>query len=383
MCRRQEDLKRQEELFERYVSALETEIRTRRDEIDRVSALNGAGTLYIGGGTPSVLPLQFFERLVTALGHSGYREFTVEVNPEDVVEKGVDYIKGLVRLGVNRISMGLQSFDDGILKWMNRRHTASQAREAYHILEASGIENISIDLIFGLPRLTETLWRDTLDQALHISASAKLPPHISAYQLSVEEGSMLEKMLAKGMCTEASDEVCRSQYDILCETLGAVGYHHYEVSNFAQPGFEAVHNSAYWNHVPYIGLGPGAHSFVPRLSSAVAISDNPAESPFRSWNEGDLKKYLHAAVNADFAQIRGGEVLTAEQIDMEKIMLGLRTSCGVDRAFLQRCCQEDILKAALADGRLTETSDGRLRIPESLFFVSDAIILDLVCQTSF
>ena len=179
--------------------ALEAEIRTRKDDIQRVFTSAGVSTLYIGGGTPSVLPLPIIGRIVDALRGVGhpceFEEFTVEVNPEDIIDKGEDYVRGLADLGVNRISMGVQSFDDDILKWMNRRHSAAQAVEAYHILETSGIGNISIDLIFGLPQMSEDLWRDTISKALNISSGGIPPRHISAYQLSVEEDSMLDSAL--------------------------------------------------------------------------------------------------------------------------------------------------------------------------------------------
>ena len=157
-CRGAEDVLKQEAMFGKFADALVLEMRHRADEIS-----NEVNTLYIGGGTPSVLPLCVFERILQILkdvGHGGpYDEFTVEVNPEDIVEKGEEYVKGLLELGVNRISMGVQSFDDGILKFMNRRHDAQTARRAYAILENAGVMNISIDLIFGLSQLTDSQWK--------------------------------------------------------------------------------------------------------------------------------------------------------------------------------------------------------------------------------
>ena len=383
-CRRQEDVLRQEGLFEEYLSALEKEIRTRKDDIDRVFASGGVNTLYVGGGTPSVLPPDMFERLVAVLREVGhpcdFEEFTVEVNPEDIVEKGVDYVKGLVALGVNRISMGVQSFDDGILKWMNRRHSADQAVQAYSILEEAGVDNISIDLIFGLPQMDEALWRETLSRALSISASGRPPKHISAYQLSVEEDSMLEKLIEKGRWSEAGDEVCERQYAVLCETLNAAGYNHYEISNFALPGFEAVHNSAYWDHCAYVGLGPGAHSY---LKDAVKC--------VRQWNESNLAEYLKAAKEDDFAAVQGSEKLDEEQLVMEKVMLGLRTAAGVPEAFLWEVCDNGLIEEALSCGNLVRVMDGSslvadsrgldsagIRIPENRFFVSDNIISTII-----
>ena len=320
-------------------------------------------TLYIGGGTPSVLPLCVFENLLAALseaGHGGpYEEFTVEVNPEDIVEKGEEYVRGLLELGVNRISMGVQSFDDGILKFMNRRHNADTAAKAYAILENAGVANISIDLIFGLPQLSDEQWMDTLKSALKISPSGIPPQHISAYQLSVEPGSMLAKMVAKGRFKEASDELCEHQYSMLCEALAAAGYKHYEISNFARPGYEAVHNSAYWKHIPYVGFGPGAHSYGTVRS--------------RQWNRADLNAYMD-----DPASVREYEILDDEQLILEKIMLGLRTSEGLDAGFIGLHCDADAVARALQSGNLVCLDDGNIRIPENCFFISDGIIADIV-----
>jgi oxygen-independent coproporphyrinogen-3 oxidase len=270
-CSKAEDAIKQESLFGAFAEALAKETVSRADEIS-----DEVNTLYIGGGTPSVLPLSAFNSLLEALrsvGHNGrFDEFTVEVNPEDVVEKGPGYIEGLMKLGVNRISMGVQSFDNEILRFMNRRHDADTAVSAYAILEQAGVKNISIDLIFGLPQLSSQRWRETVDKALHISSQGNLPGHISSYQLSVEPGSMLAKLVERGQWSEAEDGLCHEQYSILCEMLSTAGYHHYEISNFALPGYEAIHNSAYWRHVPYVGLGPGAHSMliIPQSPSAPA-----------------------------------------------------------------------------------------------------------------
>ncbi len=356
-CRKAEDAAKQDELFGRFADALVSELKLRADEIT-----DDTNTLYIGGGTPSVLPLSVFQRLLTAFreaGHGGpYDEFTVEVNPEDIVEKGAAYVEGLMELGVNRISMGVQSFDDGILRFMNRRHDAATARKAYGILEDAGVSNISIDLIFGLPQLSDEGWSDTLKMALDISGRGIPPKHISSYQLSVEEGSMLAKLVERGSWHEASDELCSRQYDMLCEALASAGYNHYEISNFARPGFEAVHNSAYWNHVPYTGLGPGAHSF---------------RGNIRQWNRPDLQAYL-----ADPSSVVENESLTSDQLVLERIMLALRTAQGIPAGFLREHCDPRALSQALAAGHLIPASDTRLRIPESRFFISDSIISELI-----
>ncbi len=393
-CRKAEEEKRQNELFDSFSKAVAKEVRMRGDEIcDQVN------TLYIGGGTPSVLPLYVFEELLCALeetGHGGpFDEFTVEVNPEDIVEKGKGYVEGLLKLGVNRISMGVQSFDDGILKFMNRRHDAETARKAYAILEDAGVGNISIDLIFGLPQMSDAQWDETLKSALGLSASGRLPKHISAYQLSVEPGSMLARMVEKGMWSEAPEDLCSRQYAMLCEALAEAGYNHYEISNFALPGYEAVHNSAYWSHVPYVGLGPGAHSFVaetgrnrmygsdifpppgrgrgPLDRAGGGHCNTPARPAFRQWNRPDLRAYI-----ADPCGISEHEVLNGDQLELEHMMLALRTSEGIEETFLRNHCDPHALERAFASGDLVIMSGGRVRIPENRFFVSDAVIAEIV-----
>jgi oxygen-independent coproporphyrinogen-3 oxidase len=367
-CRKAEEARRQEALFESYARAVSAEALFRAEEI-----CDDVDTLYLGGGTPSVLPLSALQRIVDGInsirGTQPYREFTIEVNPEDIVEKGHAYVEGLLRMGVNRVSMGVQSFDDDVLKFMNRRHDSAMARKAYHILEEAGVENISIDLIFGLPQLSDSAWQSTLDKALEISSGGHKPCHISSYQLSVEPGSTLASLVERGQWTEASEGLCERQYGMLCRTLADAGYHHYEISNFALPGYEAVHNSAYWNHSPYVGLGPGAHSFI--FSPA-----DPAST--RRWNLSDVNAYIDAAESGDFPSISESEILTGDQLTLERIMLGLRTSRGIDAEYLRAhvSCQD--LEHAIVSGNLIMTSEGLIRIPEDRFFISDTIIADIV-----
>lgn len=420
--------------YDRYVEALLGEIDSRKSEFDATRDVN---TLYIGGGTPSVMPLPLLCRVVEALkdesGSRNFDEFTVELNPEDVIQRGEAYAEALLGMGVTRASMGVQSFDDVVLRWMNRRHDAETAVRAYRILEKSGFRNISIDLIFGLPELgpdsqtrhsdsflghsdsqpkhsdflsgrftghrgkdgyvpllDERLWRETILRALDISASGMLPSHISAYQLSVEPDSALDGMIADGRCREASEESCARQYEILCEELSAAGYHHYEISNFALPGMEARHNSAYWRHVPYVGLGPGAHS----------LSILPDGHRCRSWNSPDLKLYLETFAplgqrdtgcsgqrNAEYENL---ETLSPVQLGIENVMLGLRTSLGCPLPELVSACDRARLDSAISSGRLVPVpgssehsglEDGAAqyyRIPEKYFFISDGIISELL-----
>ena len=332
-------------MFESYTEQVCAEIRRRAAEMD-----DSLKTLYFGGGTPSVLPLSHLTRILLTLeecGHGGpYTEFTMEVNPEDLVEKGLPYVESLRQLGVNRMSLGIQSFDDGLLHWMNRRHNAEGAKKAFSLVRQAGFENVSIDLIFGLSNLSDAIWEDTIDQAIGLE-----PEHISCYQLSVEGDSILAQLLENGEYEEAPEEVCRRQYDLLCDKMRAAGFHHYEISNFARPGFEALHNSGYWQRRPYVGLGPSAHSF---------------SGSGRSWNDAILDGYTHTS-----------EALSVEDEKMETLMLALRTAKGIDGEFLLANCKGEDVERLLREGALQQVGR-RYRIPEDHFFVSDEIIRELV-----
>ena len=332
-------------MAEAYTREICAEIKRRAGEMD-----DSLKTLYFGGGTPSVLPLGCLTRILLALeeaGHGGpYQEFTLEVNPDDIVEKGIPYVESLKMLGVNRISIGIQSLDDDLLHWMNRRHDARKSKEAFQIVRKAGIGNISVDLIFGLSNLSDEVWLHTIDQVLELG-----PEHISCYQLTIEGDNVLAPRLENGEYEEASDEVCRHQYDLLCARLGTAGYRHYEISNFAKPGYEAVHNGGYWARRPYVGLGPSAHSFSGRG---------------RSWNSAEITGYTHTS-----------ESLSVEDEKVETLMLALRTSRGIDAEFLEANCLKADIDRLCQEGALAREGR-RYRIPEDHFFVSDEIIRELI-----
>ncbi len=350
-------------------------------------------TLYIGGGTPSVLSPGELARMVDAVKAvlsdadgiaPPFEEFTVEVNPDDIVSRGPEYVEGLRALGVDRISMGVQSLDDNVLRWMNRRHNAAAAREAYRIIRSAGIGNISIDLIFGymLPGICgEEHWLRTVEQALDIAGDGTLPNHVSAYQLSVDGGSALADMVAEGKYQEAPEELCARQYGILCRLLSEAGYRHYEISNFALPGYEARHNSAYWQHVPYVGIGPAAHSFIPAGGTGLS----------RTWNVDNVGRYVKSAMDGHWDDIISGESLDGALLREEKIMLALRTDRGILRKYIDedpvasRAVEKFLRSGALVpvDRETLEyygypSDECRLRIPEERFFVSDDIISELL-----
>ena len=316
-----------------------------------ILATKGIDTLYFGGGTPSLLSLDCIDRILEALpggrGHR-YSEFTLECNPDDISR---ELCRALAGAGVNRISMGVQSFDDGVLRWMNRRHDARGARGAFEMLRREGFDNISIDLIFGISSMDDALWRRSIEEAVALS-----PEHISAYQLSVEPGSALAGKVERGEYREAPDSQCARQYELLCGMLSDAGYSHYEVSNFALPGHESIHNSAYWKRVPYVGLGPGAHSF-----------DGDRT---RLWNSEELSGWSAS-----------GETLGDEDMRVETLMLGLRTAAGLDAQWIAENCDGATVSRLLGEGALAivdKKSGTRLRIPENHFFVSDEIIRELI-----
>lgn len=304
-------------------------------------------TLYIGGGTPTVLPLDEMRTLLR--GVMPYiaegAEVTVEANPDDVTPVLASM---LATEGVNRVSMGVQSLVDNELRAISRRHDAAGAVKAVATLRDAGITNISCDLIYGLPGQTLESFALSLDKLIELR-----PPHISAYLLSYEPGTRLTRDLAAGRVRQADDEESLAYYRHLCSTLKAAGYEHYEISNFALPGFRSRHNSAYWDTAhAYLGLGPAAHSY--------------DGSDTRSANVASVSRYLAG----EPAEV---EHLTAEERREERIMLALRTARGIDPAELS-----SNLSALSNFSNLSPTPGGRLRIPEESWLIADTIIADLI-----
>lgn len=335
---------------------------------------NGSSTIYFGGGTPSILNIEQLDLIyksVLRLLPEPPHESTIEVNPDDIT---LEFAKDLRKIGFNRVSMGIQSFNDGHLKFMNRRHTAQEAITAYYTLREAGFTNISLDLIFGYAGLTNSLWKYNLDKIIELQ-----PEHISAYQMSIEPGSALSALLRKGEYLPLESDLCESQYRLLQTTLLEAGYKQYEISNFARDGKYSAHNSSYWNSTPYIGLGPGAHSF------------NGAS---RIWNLERLQKYcsyyLEGLSNNEnlsgckkISPLEAGvaeeEILTATDIFNESVMLGLRQVKGIDLETLNKGFLVEIMpdiKKEVALGNLIK--EGSLvRIPSHKLFISDSIIREL------
>ena len=282
-----------------YVDALLCEWQDRKHELH-----DPIRTLYIGGGTPSTLDIDSLQLIVDSLQVNTVEEITLEVNPGDVTEEKAAAWR---KIGINRLSMGVQSFNDALLQLVGRRHTAQEARKAVAIAQAAGFDNISIDLMYALPSQTMEQWQNDVEEALQLGVQ-----HISSYGLIYEEGTALTTLLEHGVIEAVDEDTEMQMYDYLVERLTANGYVHYEVSNFALPGRESKHNSSYWNDTPYLGLGAGAHSY---------------DGQTRSWNISNLDQYIEQALSHRLQPEK--EKLTAEARHMERVMLGLRTNQGV------------------------------------------------------
>ena len=321
----------------------------------RIHELGGDAvtTLYFGGGTPSLLtPAQFTELAGIFNRHKSIKEFTIECNPEDV---DAPHLEAWTNAGVNRISIGVQSLIDAELKAVNRRHSAEDALKAIALIKNAGISNISADLIYGLPGQTAETWRYSVQKLISTGIT-----HLSAYCLSYEEGTVLWRKREAGAVKEASEELIIELYNILCEEAAKAGFVHYEVSNFAKAGLESKHNSSYWRSVPYLGLGPGAHSLGADCK--------------RRFNAPDIKSYC----NSPEAVLHIEEENDEDRLN-DLIMISLRTAKGLNKAEIPAKFSDGVMERAqqwLKSGRLIETEDA-LVIPEGNWLVSDAIIRDL------
>ena len=346
------------DLRTRYVRALCREMELRKGYIGGT-----AGTIYLGGGTPSQLDPADLGRLLAYI-YKVYRiaddaEVTIECNPDDVTPGFTDALKSMP---VNRVSMGVQTFSDARLRFLRRRHNAEEAVQAVTRLRRAGIGNISIDLMFGFPGETMQDWQADVDRALSLA-----PEHISAYSLMYEEGTALQRMLEQGEVKEVDEELSLAMYDALTDRLARAGYEHYEISNFARPGFRSRHNSSYWHQEPYIGLGAAAHSFDLRS---------------RQWNTADIEAYISAIEKGRIPMER--EPLDARTTYNDIVTTALRTSDGIPlerlTARLGAAFTEYLTKEAapyIARG-LMEQRGGNLRLTRRGIYISDAIMSDLM-----
>jgi oxygen-independent coproporphyrinogen-3 oxidase len=312
-------------------------------------------TLFVGGGTPSLLGPDAMAGLAEAVGPHRLRgrdvEWTAEANPESFTG---EVAEAWARAGVNRVSLGAQSFQGEPLRWMGRLHGTEGPAEAVRRGRRAGIRNLSVDLIFGLPHQVERNWRVDLDAALALEV-----PHLSLYGLTVEEGTPLGRAVASGKASLVDEERYRDEFLLASEYLSGAGYRQYELSNFALPGFEARHNQVYWELRPYLGLGNSAHSFC---------------FPLRKWNLRDWAEYQNAVRRGE-SPVLEEEKLTADQIRLESLWLGLRTDGGIPRSGLSPRgirMAEDWVRRGLA-----ELSVGTLRLTPEGWLILDRLAVEL------
>lgn len=328
-----------------YIEALLKEIKERKNE-----AGEPIRTIYLGGGTPSTLEAGDVARILETIGTEEAEEITMEANPGDIT---LEYLQAIRATGVNRLSIGIQSFNNDLLQLIGRRHNAEQAIAAVHMAQEAGFDNLSIDLMYALPTQTMAQWKADIETALQLNVQ-----HISSYGLMYEEGTALTQRVTAGELSPIDEEKELAMYDYLCQRLKEAGFAHYEVSNFALPNRQAKHNSSYWNGTPYIGVGAGAHSYIGRV---------------RSWNPEDLEAYI-SGIKAGTLQ-RESETLTDKDIYNERIMLGLRTSQGANGLLSGQCRGK--IEVFIKDGYLTE-HDGRIIATQKGLHILNRIIEELM-----
>jgi oxygen-independent coproporphyrinogen-3 oxidase len=304
------------DLSKEYVEALIKETQLRKDYPGGETIV----TIYFGGGTPSALPAEdlgrILEQVYSSFTVSESPEITIEVNPDDINKT---YLKALRKKGFNRISIGIQSLNDKYLRILNRRHDAKSAANSVRLSLEAGFDNLSVDLIYGLPGMTTGEWKEELGRIFGFGIK-----HLSAYHLTIEKGTPFSSQMAKGVLTEIDEEESNSQFAALVSKSAEAGFIHYEISNFCRDGYFSKHNMAYWKQVPYIGLGPSAHSF---------------NGWSRQWNISDVRKYIDSLEK---------EILPfeREEIDFRKrfneyIMTSLRTMWGIDLDYIESVFEKE------------------------------------------
>lgn len=325
-----------------FLEALKQEMVSRKDYLHG----EAVETIYFGGGTPSILKVEEIENLLGLIQEhycvEANAEITLEANPDTL---SMEYLQGLRAIGINRLSIGIQSFFDDDLRYLSRRHDAGHARQCIQLAKDAGFDNISIDLIYGLPTSNADQWSRNLDLFFELEI-----PHLSAYALTLEPNSILTKQIEMGKALPVNEEDAVRDYEVLCRRAAENGYLHYEISNFCKPGKHSRHNSSYWFGIPYVGFGPSAHSF---------------DGTSRQWNVASLERYGESE----------REVLSPEQIYDEYVMLRLRTLWGVDLKYMKRemgerfsdYCERQA-EPLIAEGRLSRTREFLYLNDEQMLF---------------
>ncbi|MBS1548405.1 MAG: radical SAM family heme chaperone HemW [Bacteroidetes bacterium] len=344
---------------DKVLEALCKEIDLRKDELQNKTLK----TLYFGGGTPSMLSVdelkKIMDHLLIYFDFSHDIEITLEANPDDLTSA---YVKDLSQSSINRLSIGVQSFFDADLQLMNRAHNASQADAAIKRAQDSGLDNISIDLIYGSPTSNLELWKKNLNKVVELQV-----PHLSSYALTIEPKTALNQWVNSGKIVAPNEAHQNEEFFWMSQFLKEHGFEHYEISNFALPGFQSKHNSAYWRYEPYLGLGPSAHSYNGHNE--------------RSWNVSNNIIYAQNILNHQLPLER--EMLTESDRYNEALMIGLRTKIGVCVEGFKNQFSEKILTyfqkviAPKLDSGNLIIENGFLKIPEKHWFMADGIASDL------
>lgn len=320
-------------------------------------------TIYFGGGTPSLFNVSEFERIFSAIDTcfdvSDCREITLEANPDDLT---AEYVQALRSFPFNRVSLGVQSFQQKDLDFLNRRHTVGQAVDAVRRCQERGLSNMSVDLMYGLPGQTMEEWESNLQKVVALEV-----PHVSAYHLTYEEGTRLDQLLKGGNITAVDEDTSHAMYEMLVDRLTQSGYLHYEISNFAQPGCVSQHNSSYWLGESYLGLGPSAHSY---------------NGEVRQWNVSSLVRYLEGVATDKL-------LFEQEELDLntrynDYVMTRLRTMWGVDIDEIKTIFGDQLANYTISlseenvgKGLMVRSGKG-YRLTDESFFTSDGIICDFL-----
>ena len=346
-----------QKLKSEFLEALKQEI------IDRKGYLHGeaVSTIYFGGGTPSLLNAEEINDLLTLIKDN----YEIENNPEITLEANPDtlsfeYLTVLHKIGINRLSIGIQSFFDNDLQYLSRRHNAEHARQCIGWAKESGFNNLSLDLIYGLPTSNADQWNRNLDIFFQTGA-----PHLSAYALTLEPNSILTKQIEMGKALPISDDDAVRDYEILCRRANENGFLHYEISNFCQPHHASRHNSSYWNRTPYAGFGPSAHSF---------------DGTSRQWNVSSVNQYIECKTSSSLVT---KEILTPEQAYDEYVMVKLRTAWGIDLKYMKRemgerfsaYCEQQA-QPLIAQGKITQTREF-LHLDDNQMLFADGLAEEL------
>ena len=345
-------------LIEDYCNALKKEIASRKNQLSD----KHIQTIYFGGGTPSMLEIKSIETILAEIylnyNISETAEITFEANPENLSS---EYLSALKALGINRLSIGIQSFDDSTLKYLKRRHTAKEAIESVLTAQKCGIDNISIDLIYGISGIDNEIWKKQLDTAFSLPIS-----HLSCYCLGIEDNTLLHRYTTEGRYIPSDDESCLQQFITFDCKVRENGFEHYEISNASKPNMRSRHNSSYWNRTEYLGFGPGAHSYY---------------NGIRTWNISNVKEYIIKTSEGNLCNTT--ENLSETDIFEETIMLGLRTANGINiQEIEQHFGKEKALKICTTIKKLPPdlyNFDGnRFTLTPKGMFLSDGIIVELI-----